>query len=90
MIESFSHIPLNKTWVLLIGVFRTIINKFFDIIFIGNIKFVKRKIYFFPIKYWCGIFIVQMKPSIGMRWYYHVSNAGFFPPSPYEREETCI
>ena len=38
MIEGFSHIPLNKTCVLWIGAFRTIINKSFDTIFMGNIK----------------------------------------------------
>jgi len=38
MIEGFSHIPLNKTWILLIGTFRTIINKLFDTFFMGNIN----------------------------------------------------
>ena len=38
MIEGFIHIPLNKTWILLIVTFKIIINKSFDTIFMKNIK----------------------------------------------------
>jgi len=38
MIEGFSHITLIKIWILLMGVFRTIVNKPFDTTFMENIK----------------------------------------------------